>query len=82
MNNDEYVKIRDNIKLLFKGRRKSINIVAFVNLYKKRFISDSVSDINTITSAANVKIMILNLVSEGYLKLDEANWAISKNKKA
>lgn len=73
MNNDDYVRISDNIKLLIKNKRKSINFNDFYEMYYKKYLKFPQ------TEKDQVKIIVMDLVSNGYLKFDE-NWKILKNR--
>jgi len=73
MNNDDWVRITDNVKILLKNKRKPINFNKLYEFYSNKFLKFPA------TEKDQVKIVVMDLVSQGYLNFDES-FRIVKNR--
>lgn len=73
LNNDDWVRITDNVKILLKNKRKPINFNELYELYSNKFLKFPA------TEKDQVKIVVMDLVSRGYLKFDDM-FRIIKNR--
>ena len=72
MDTTVYDKIENNLKQLFKYRKNPLNIRQTLDIYYKKFGDNDWPE--------HIKVIALNLVSEGYLKLDTM-WRLERVRK-